>query len=428
MSTIDQQHLLGQSQPISSSLTKAKKPPQNIDLSVDSAFQNMLTNRMGQSDIHTPQANTEQVSDHQSERQSDQGRSATQQANHLANGVSETSSISETNGVSETNDISETSNASETSSASETQATHAQAAKNGAKGQSEPGNQTSAHPVYREVTDHYASRSALGSSARALAQDTSLTDGLVAGQATSSGPQEDGTSILDGLRSAATLGAGVLTGTALGQGAAAITGIAGKLSDVAQSIGSVVAVVMGAEKPFAHGALQMPILAETKATFASPHLMSLSAQPATNIQSALGSAQWTQEISQQVIWLSGGAGQSASLTLNPPELGPMQVVIHIHNNTANATFISDSLDVRQALTEGLPFLREMMSQSGIELGQANVSSGDAQRNLSQDAMGKENKGVVAGVTRPEPEALEDILHTTLSRHLMTSKGRIDTFA
>jgi flagellar hook-length control protein FliK len=278
------------------------------------------------------------------------------------------------------------------------------------------------------VTDHYASRSALGSSARALAQDTSLTDSLVAGQATSSGSQEDGTPFLDGMRSAATLGAGVLTGTALGQGAAALTGIAGKLSDVAQSIGAVVTAVMGAEKPFAHGALQMPILAETKATFASPQLMSLSAQPATNIQSALGSAQWTQEISQQVIWLSGGAGQSASLTLNPPELGPMQVVIHVHNNTANATFISDSPDVRQALTEGLPFLREMMSQSGIELGQANVSSGDAQRNLSQDAMGKENMGGVAGVMRPDPEALEDILHTTLSRHLMTSKGRIDTFA
>jgi len=70
----------------------------------------------------------------------------------------------------------------------------------------------------------------------------------------------------------------------------------------------------------------------------------------------------------------------------------------------------------------------MMSQSGIELGQANVSSGDAQRNLSQDAMDKENMGGVAGVMRPDPEALEDILHTTLSRHLRTSKGRIDTFA
>jgi flagellar hook-length control protein FliK len=84
--------------------------------------------------------------------------------------------------------------------------------------------------------------------------------------------------------------------------------------------------------------------------------------------------------------------------------------------------------VRQALTDGLPFLREMMSQSGIELGQANVSSGDAQRNLSQEAMGKENKGVVAGVMRLDPEALEDILHTPLSTHFMSSKGRIDTFA
>ena len=126
--------------------------------------------------------------------------------------------------------------------------------------------------------------------------------------------------------------------------------------------------------------------------------------------------------------MAAGAGQSASLTLNPPELGPLQVVIHVHNNMANATFISNSPDVRQALTDGLPSLREMMSQSGIELGQTNVSSGDAQRNLSQDAMSKENKSVVAGVRRPDHAALEDILHATLSTHLMTSKGRVDTFA
>ncbi len=398
MSTIDQHSLWIRSQQTSSSFTTGKKPAQNIDPSIDTVFHNMLASRMRQSDTLTPQANTEQVSDHQSERQIDQGRSATQHANHLANSTSETNS------------------------------TQVHSAKSEVLAQSERSNQTADRPGYREKTDQYSSRSALGAPARSLSEDPSLADGVAAGQGPSTGLQADGTSFLSGVQSVAALGAGVLACMQLGQGATAIAGIAGKLADVAQSMGSAAASVTGIETSPTQSLMQTPPLAETKGIFASQGLASLTVQPGTNVHSVLGSAQWNQELSQQVIWMAAGAGQSASLTLNPPDLGPLHVVIHVHNNMANATFISDSPDVRQALTDGLQSLKEMMSQVGIELGQTNVSSGDAHRNHSQDTLSKENKRLVASEKHPDSVSLEDILHSTLSTHVMTSKGLVDTFA
>ncbi|MES2552497.1 MAG: flagellar hook-length control protein FliK [Pseudomonadota bacterium] len=88
-----------------------------------------------------------------------------------------------------------------------------------------------------------------------------------------------------------------------------------------------------------------------------------------------GKTGWDEAISQKVIWMAGSGEQSASLTLNPPDMGPLQVVIHVHNDQADTTFISDNPEVRQALENGLSTLREKMGEAGIQLGQANISSG-----------------------------------------------------
>jgi flagellar hook-length control protein FliK len=78
-----------------------------------------------------------------------------------------------------------------------------------------------------------------------------------------------------------------------------------------------------------------------------------------------------------------GGQQSASLTLNPPDLGPMQVVLSVNNLHASATFISHQPEVRQALQEAIPKLREMMGQSGIQLGDCNVNSQAQQQAFQQ---------------------------------------------
>jgi flagellar hook-length control protein FliK len=84
---------------------------------------------------------------------------------------------------------------------------------------------------------------------------------------------------------------------------------------------------------------------------------------------------WDQAISQKVVWMVGASEQLATLTLNPPDLGPLQVVISVNNDRVDTTFMSDSAEVRQALQDGMANLREKLSESGIQLGQASVNSG-----------------------------------------------------
>ncbi|HWZ49062.1 MAG TPA: flagellar hook-length control protein FliK [Herbaspirillum sp.] len=95
---------------------------------------------------------------------------------------------------------------------------------------------------------------------------------------------------------------------------------------------------------------------------------------------AVGTTDWNSALGQKVVWMSSNGQQSATLTLNPRDLGPMQVTINVTKNQADATFIAANPEVKQALEAAMPKLREMMDQAGIQLGQANVSTGMPNQN------------------------------------------------
>jgi flagellar hook-length control protein FliK len=96
----------------------------------------------------------------------------------------------------------------------------------------------------------------------------------------------------------------------------------------------------------------------------------------------VGSSAWDQAVGQKVVWMVAGAQQSATLTLNPPDLGPLQIVLNVNNSQANATFIAAQPEVRQALEAAMPKLRDMLGEAGIQLGQASVNAGTPERDRS----------------------------------------------
>lgn len=101
----------------------------------------------------------------------------------------------------------------------------------------------------------------------------------------------------------------------------------------------------------------------------------------------VGTPAWDQALGQKVVWMVAGEQQSASLTLNPPDLGPLQVVLNVSNSQANATFIAAQPEVRQALEAALPRLRDMLGEAGIQLGQASVNSGSPNQQGNTDQQG-----------------------------------------
>ncbi len=101
------------------------------------------------------------------------------------------------------------------------------------------------------------------------------------------------------------------------------------------------------------------------------------------ILTGFGNRGWDQAISQRVLWLAQDQLQQASLTLNPPHLGPIQVTVQIENQQAMVQFVSAQPEVRQALQDSIPVLREMFSQAGIELGQTDIGSRNPEQGTRQ---------------------------------------------
>lgn len=136
-----------------------------------------------------------------------------------------------------------------------------------------------------------------------------------------------------------------------------------------------------------------------------------------------------QEFSQKIVWLAGQDKQSAQLTLNPPQLGPVEVSLKISGDQATAVFSSPHAEVREAIEAALPRLREMMGSAGLELGQANVSSQSFQQQQQQQqaAQGQATAsrgGSGGGILGESDSAAAPITGTVIRQ----GNGLVDTFA
>lgn len=139
---------------------------------------------------------------------------------------------------------------------------------------------------------------------------------------------------------------------------------------------------------------------------------------------SVGSAAWGQALGEKVVWMAAGGQQIASLTLNPPDLGPLQVVVNVSNDQATANFFAAQPEVRQALEAALPRLREMMQDAGIQLGQATVSA-DTPRQQDTSERGPQRS---AQPFIGNGETNEVDLPLASVQRPQAGRGLVDTFA
>ncbi len=120
--------------------------------------------------------------------------------------------------------------------------------------------------------------------------------------------------------------------------------------------------------PTAQSALSStaPLVTHTASTSAAPSTPMLNAQ--------LGSNEWQQALSQQIVMFSRNGQQNAELRLHPEDLGAIQISLTLDKDQAQLNMVSSHSHVRAALEAALPQLRTALAESGINLGQSNVSS------------------------------------------------------
>lgn len=205
-----------------------------------------------------------------------------------------------------------------------------------------------------------------------------------------------------------------------GKTAAASSGAKSAEADIAAAAQAVKAMEPAASTPQNLAAVAVATTAALQ-----QHVNEMQDPQSNKLLPQVGTDDWGQALGQKISWMVQGAQQTATLTLNPPDLGPMQVVVHVNNNQATANFTAHQPEVRQALEAAMPRLREMLNESGIQLGQSNVSAGlpNQQNNASGDQR-QNGRSSNQGSNAVETAAV-NVSHIPISS---AGNGIVDTFA
>jgi flagellar hook-length control protein FliK len=110
------------------------------------------------------------------------------------------------------------------------------------------------------------------------------------------------------------------------------------------------------------------------------------------IAQPVSSPGWGDVLGDRVMWMAGQQQQGAELRLNPPALGPLEIKLSMADGQATLTFSTQHLPVKEALEAATPRLREMFSESGINLGSVSVNVGTSSQQQQADTQQSQRQG------------------------------------
>ena len=145
-----------------------------------------------------------------------------------------------------------------------------------------------------------------------------------------------------------------------------------------------------------------------------------------SLRQDIGSSEWGQALSQQLLHMGKASQESAELQLNPPGLGPLKVTLSMIEHQIQVTFVSAHASVRAAVEAALPQLRATLADSGISLGGTSVSADSRPQPDSDKGEGRQSgQRGYAGSGRRDAENVPERLVMDQRRQ---SSGVLDVYA
>lgn len=164
------------------------------------------------------------------------------------------------------------------------------------------------------------------------------------------------------------------------------------------------------------------------ATIATPASTQIAVPVAPQISAQLGSQEWQQAVSQHITLFTRQGQQSAELRLHPEDLGQIQISMKLDDNQAQLQMVSAHSHVRAALEATLPNLRIALAESGIELGQSNISS-ESFAGQQQQQSGQQNPQTPrSGNAFPSMGDAESLAVPASVQRLASGNNAVDIFA
>ncbi len=93
------------------------------------------------------------------------------------------------------------------------------------------------------------------------------------------------------------------------------------------------------------------------------------------------------QLAQRLVQLVQQGQEQASLRIDPPELGPLELKIRLAQDQLDVQFIAHDALVRERVQDSLPRLRDLLNQQGFNLADANVADSGGQSSAFQQSNG-----------------------------------------
>ncbi|RZA06827.1 MAG: flagellar hook-length control protein FliK [Moraxellaceae bacterium] len=90
------------------------------------------------------------------------------------------------------------------------------------------------------------------------------------------------------------------------------------------------------------------------------------------------------DLAEKTGWLIEHKLDTAHIQLDPPELGPITVKIHTHQDQVSVTFVVNNAQVKDAMDQTMQRLKDLLHEQGIELSHADVNGQRQQRDSQQE--------------------------------------------
>ncbi|WP_207173322.1 flagellar hook-length control protein FliK [Halochromatium glycolicum] len=144
------------------------------------------------------------------------------------------------------------------------------------------------------------------------------------------------------------------------------------------------------------------------------------------INAPLTSSAWPQQLGQQLVMLTQRGGeQKVEIRLNPPELGPLTVSLKVFEQSTQIQFLSANAQVRGAVEQAIPQLREALAEQGIQLGETSVGEQHPESNPQSAGHDGQGNREGVGLSGSTDEPLFDEIPAATAIQL---DGRVDLYA
>lgn len=172
-----------------------------------------------------------------------------------------------------------------------------------------------------------------------------------------------------------------------------------------------------------------PLAALVATTGTTSHTLAPGPSATAHLSATPGTPEFTQHLGVEVMLMTRDGIERATLTLNPADLGPIQIDLKMHAQVADLSFVVAHATTRDAIEQSLPKLGEMLASQGLSLGSSHVGSDGARHGASTS---QQNIGTPVEHGRGPHESSRMAGHAMDRRSLVSlsasARGGIDLYA